>query len=351
MSRARLCFALICVSALIGSTPAIAEAPTWTRASMTAATTYFPVGTSAMIVGVGADARPVANTLVEVLQASDTFELVIDARAIGDVGELSDDEIVKRAFARPIKRVAIVRVFRAGSSVKAVVTVYAPQGQVTTAFTLSPSKPLVENPAPEAAVDGVRRDEMQTVQSTAGTPSSADEVTYKREHVVGLSHYGVVSVESVSFYRNGRLITDTPGLYDALGMTARATDHRNTTENHRKWMVRGGVLNLIGLTGVIGFGTWALVKRDTTDYNTGVVTEASRTVPLALTAGSVGLMIIGTYLIRANPRPANLTNDEAVSLIDAHNAKKRRAARVEPTVHFAPTASQSGAGLVVMGSF
>jgi len=86
---------------------------------MTAATTYFPEGASAMVVGVGDDAQPVTTALLETLQASDSFELVIDARALGELGGLSDGDIVQRAFARPIQRCRDRPRLPGGRSVKA----------------------------------------------------------------------------------------------------------------------------------------------------------------------------------------------------------------------------------------
>lgn len=368
MSPARSLFAVVLTAfALLAPTSVDARSRTprstsWSNVSMTAATTYFPAGTSAMVVGVGDDAEPVVTALLETLQASDGLELVIDARAIGNIDDLSDEDIVKRAFARPINRVAIVRVFPAASSVKAVVTVYAAQGQVTAAFTLAPGKTLAANPTPEVTEDGVRRDEMVTVQSTSGdqgiVPAAADdgEVTYQRQQVVGVSHYGVVSLENVSFFKNGRLISDTPSLYEALGMNAEATAFRQRDAEFHKWLGRGVALGTIGVLGVCGFGTWWLVRAGSSDYDydTGVTTEHDTTMPMLLTVGSAAAVVIGGLVIRSHPRPSNLTPDEAVSLVDAHKAKKRRTGGLRAPVtefKFAPTATPSGAGFMLSGSF
>ncbi len=369
MLPARSLFAvLLSAAALLAPTSVDAGSRTpgsigWSKASMTAATSYFPEGASAMVVGVGDDARAVTTALLETLQASDGFELVIDARALGEIENLSDGDIVQRAFARPIQRVAIVRVFPAGGSVKAVVTVYAAQGQVTAAFTLAPGKALALNPTPASAEDGVRRDEMVTVQSTGGSsgivPAAADdgEVTYERRQLVGVSGYGaVVSLENVSFFKSGRLISDTPSLYDALGMQAEATTFRSRAADSQKWLGRGVVLGTVGVLGVCAFGGWWLARAASSDYDydTGVTTEHDTTLPMLLTAGSAALVVVGGYVIRSHPHPANLTPDEAVSLVEAHKTKKRRTGAVRAPVtgvQFAPTATPSGAGFLLSGSF
>ena len=369
MLPARSLFAvLLAATALLAPTSVDAGSRTpgsigWSKASMTAATTYFPEGASAMVVGVGDDAQPVTTALLETLQASDSFELVIDARALGELGGLSDGDIVQRAFARPIQRVAFVRVFPAGGSVKAVVTVYAAQGQVTAAFTLAPGKTLAQNPTPAAAEDGVRRDEMVNVQSTGGSPgivpTAADdgEVTYERRQLVGVSGYGaVVSLENVSFFKNGRLISDTPSLYEALGMKTEATVFRSRDADSRKWLGRGVALGTIGVLGVCGFGTWWLARAASSDYDydTGVTTEHDTTLPMLLTVGSAALVVAGGYVIRSHPRPSNLTPDEAVSLVEAHKARKQRTGALGGRVtgvQLAPTATPSGAGFLLSGSF
>jgi hypothetical protein len=346
MSFVRSCAVVIGVTVLL-SLHAAARADTpWDKASLVAARTYFPAATSVMIVGVGNDAQPVATALLESLQRDDSFELVIDARALGTLDGLADDEIVRRAFTRPINRVAIVRVFPAGSSVKAVVTVYGAQGQVTTAFTLAPGKILVENPVPEGAGDGVRRDEMLTVQKTT---EGTGGVTYKREHIVGVSNYGVVSFENVSFFKDGKLIADTPSLYEALGMTARASKYRSELATHQRWALRGGLMAIVGLTGLIGFGTWALVEGAGSKYETDPTATDNSTTLWALTAGSAALLVGGTLVARSHPRPANLSGEEGASLVDAHNAKQRSAAATQ--LRFTPSATPAGAGFVLSGTF
>ncbi|MDB4962633.1 MAG: hypothetical protein JWP01_2632 [Myxococcales bacterium] len=355
LTRIALPAVLICVATLFAPALAAAETPSWSKSPMSAAATYFPAGTSAMVVGVGPSAQPVAAELVKTLQTSDALELVIDARALGNIDALADDAIVKRAFARPIQRVAIVRVFPAAGSVKAVVTVYGAEGQVTTAFTVSPGRALAENPTPEAAEDGVRRDEMVSVQGkSAGTVEGENVITYERQHLTGVTAYGVVTLENVSFFKNGRLISDTPSLYEALGMTAEASDYRTRTAALQSKRKKGAAVGGIGLLGVIGFGTWALVAAsDKYDYNTNMKIERSATVPLLFTAGSAVMMYVGFRMMLGTP-PKNLTAEEAVSLVDAHNQKKRRTTDAGSRFHdvtLAPTAMPSGGGLVLGGSF
>ena len=334
------------------SSPAAADPVSWSKSTMATAPSYFPSGSTAMVVGVGTDAQPVAAALLGALQSSDAFELVTDARALGKVDELSDDDIVKRAFARPIKRVAIVRVFPAGASVKAVVTVYGAQGQVSTAFTLVPGKNLVENPTPTQATDGVARDEMQSITTATdgkGTSSSDGDITYTRSQVGMVTGYGLFTLENVSFFKNGHQISDTPELYEALGMGQQADEFRDKEASHHKWALAGGWMTLIGGTSALIFGSVALFS-SATDYDsqTGKAMPSDHTVSWELALGGAGMTALGIVLFATHPAPTKLSTDEAVALVDAHNKKKQA---TTTQLRLAPSASPQTAGLVLVGSF
>jgi hypothetical protein len=349
MSRLLFVAAVLSIAS-VGASVAAADPVAWSRTTMAAAPSYFPSGGTAMVVAVGEGAQPAAAALLQALQASTQVELASDASAIGKVDGLSDEQIVKRAFARPIQRVAIVRVFPAGGSVKAVVTVYAAQGQVTTAFTLMPGKDLADNPNPKAASDGVARDEMQSVTASVGDDKArGGDITYSRQQIVGVSAYGgLLQFDSVTFAKDGKPISDTPGLYDAVGMHAEATSYRSDLEGHEKWGWRGGVMTSLGLTGVITFGTWALLAGLNDEYsNSDMPTQDDHTLVWGLTAASAGVMIIGIVEWASHPAPTPLSADDAISLVDKHNAKKKQTT----SLHFAPVATPTGGGLTFGGSW
>lgn len=316
---------------------------------MTAAASYFPTHATAMVVAVGDTAQPAAAALLESLQASETLELVTDAKALGKVDKLSDGEIVKRAFATPIKRVAIVRVFpAANSSVKAVVTVYAAEGQVAAAFTLVPGRELAENPRPAEATDGVARDELQSVTSSIGNGTGDGNITYSHQQIVGVSAYGLMQFDSVTFTQNGKPLSDTPALYEAVGMHAEATSYRSDLEAHSTWAFRGGLMALGGLTGLIGFGTYALAAGASESYSSsGMPIPEDHTLAWGLTAASAGLLVLGIVEAVKHPAPHSLTSDEAIAIADKHNAKQKQTSEL----HLAPVATPTGGGLVLGGSW
>jgi hypothetical protein len=347
LARSLLIAAVLAVPATVASADPVA----WSRTTMAAAPSYFPSGGTAMVVAVGEGAQPAAAALLQALQASSQLELASDASALGKVDGMSDDQIVKRAFARPISRVAIVRVFPAGGSVKAVVTVYAAQGQVTTAFTLMPTKDLADNPNPKAASDGVGRDEMQSVSASVGDSDkgSGGDITYSRQQVVGITAYGgLMQFDSVTFAQNGHPISDTPGLYDAVGMHAEAKTYRADAASHDKWAWRGGVMTTVGLTAFISFGTYALIAGVNDDYsNSTMPVQNDHSLAWGLTAVSAGVMVLGIVEWAVHPAPAPLSADDAIALVDKHNAKKKQTT----SLHFAPVATSTGGGLTFGGSW
>ncbi len=335
--------------ALVTTATLPARADSWSRSQMTAAASYLPETGITMIVGVGASAQPAASTLLEALQGS-SIELAIDAHALGRVDDKSDEQIVKLAFARPIKRVAIVRVFPSGGATKAVVTVYAAQGQVATAFTLVPGRNLVENPNPRAASDGVARDELQSVSGATGGERGAEgDVTYQRQKIVGVTTYGVVTFDNVTFEKDGHPISDVPDLYEALDMRAEATRYRDLSVRRNKWLPRGVLLGTVGMVGFITFGTLALATPSTKyDYATGVETHQDHSTLWALTGATAGAVALGVYLVVAHPAPRGLSADEAIALVDKRNAKKKQATA---SLRFAPVVTPAGGGFVLGGQF
>jgi hypothetical protein len=357
---------LFLLSVLLLATPAVAGPTVWTKSALVLAPTYFPGGSTTMVVAAGANARVAAATLLEALQASDHLDVVTDGRALGSVDELADAQIVKRAFAQRLDRVAVVRVFRAGDSLKAVVTIYGASGDVTSAFTFAPGKPLAANPSPDKAEDGVSRDQLQTVSRTTsnGTGTLADEsdedadtgeVTYKTNPMLGYTAQGLMAMEHVTFYKNGRAISDTAEFYDAVDQPSKARAHRDQVDAHRSATRRGALLGLAGTFGVIGFGTWWLVEgiqSDTVDYATGEVTKThDATVPMILTGASIVALVAGYYIASGTPAPKELTGDEGILMAKQYNKKRRQSDAQATKLHFSPSVTASGGGFVLGGNF
>ncbi len=355
-----------------GSTAADAASPgssasaDWPDLDLHAAPTYFPADATIMVVGVGADAAPVATALLAAIDGA------LDAAALGDVSRQADDTIVERALKMTATRVAVVRVFGAGAKAKAVVTVYGAPGQVTAAFTVAPGKTLGDNPTPESAGEGVRRDELTSVEKTSrptqaraggdddgdDAPDHPDAISFERNALVTVSQYGMHTYDQATFFFHGAPIQDTPALYDAMGRHEEASTFRAQRDKWKTRAVVGGFLGVVGGVGVLSFGLYALLANSGYDaeYNP---TRRDTTTPWLLTAASGAVIITGYLVSNSVKRPQELSPDEAISQVRTYNRGLGRSALLTPRhrtpllerVAVAPTASPSGGGLVVAGSF
>ncbi|HET9989159.1 MAG TPA: hypothetical protein VFQ65_11575, partial [Kofleriaceae bacterium] len=104
----------------------------------------------------------------------------------------------------------------------------------------------------------------------------------------------------------------------------------------------------LGLTGLVTFGTYVLVEGLNDSYSdTGMPVQNDHTLAWGLTAVSAGVMVLGLVEWSLHPAPAVLSSDEAISLVDKHNAKKKQTT----SLHLAPVATPTGGGLMFGGSW
>ena len=68
-----------------------------------------------------------------------------------------------------------------------------------------------------------------------------------------------------------------------------------------------------------------------------------------LTAVSAGVMVLGIVEWAVHPAPTPLTADDAISLVDKHNAKKKQ--QQTSSLRFAPVATSNGGGFTLGGSW
>lgn len=337
---------------------------TWQGLDVTAAPTYFPADATIMVVAVGADAAPIATALLATLDGA------MDGSALGDVAAQPDDAIVERALKMTATRVAVVRLFGADAKAKAVVTVYGGPGQVTAAFTIVPGKVLPDNPHPEEAGAGVRRDEMTSVAKTSrpaqrkadddDAPDHPDAITYERNALVAVSQYGMRTYDQATFYFHGAPIQDTASLYDAMGRHDEAATFRAQKSKARTRGLIGTAFALPGMLGAVTFGTLALLAElHNSDYDPEYESPDDTSTLWLLTAASGAALVTGYLIAHSVQAPSELTPDEAISQVRTYNRGLGRSALLTPRrrtplldrVTIAPTASPSGGGMLVAGSF
>lgn len=83
------------------------------------------------------DLTQVGTATIAALRNSGRFAVVMDSSALGQVGALSDQEIVGKAAGSPVTAVLIVRVFGEADQASVVATAYALDGSVISAFSVA----------------------------------------------------------------------------------------------------------------------------------------------------------------------------------------------------------------------
>jgi hypothetical protein len=148
------------------ASPAASWAATFAPAAVVA---YHRPGSIAVIAvarsgRAGDDTRAAAAALVAAYRAAG-IATVKDGGALGEVSEADDAAIVTRAAPLSVERIAIVRAFAEGPSVRAIVTIYGANHQLVTGFSAVAGQALAA-PAPAPSNDGSVADQiMRTKRS------------------------------------------------------------------------------------------------------------------------------------------------------------------------------------------
>ncbi|HEX7841574.1 MAG TPA: hypothetical protein VF469_29090 [Kofleriaceae bacterium] len=111
----------------------------------------------------GAEARAAAGALLAAYRAAGIVK-VKDGSTLGAVSEAEDAAIVARAAALAVDKVAIVRAFVEGPSVRAIVTVYGADRQLVTGFSAVAGEALAA-PAATPGSDGSVADQIMRTRS------------------------------------------------------------------------------------------------------------------------------------------------------------------------------------------
>jgi hypothetical protein len=147
-----------------GLVPAAGTGSNWSTTFAPAAVVAYHRPASVAVVAVarsgrpGEDTRAAAAGLVAAYRAAG-IATVKDGSALGEVGEAEDAAIVARAGALSVEKIAIVRAFAEGASVRAIVTIYGANGQLVTGFSAIAGQALAA-PAAAPSNDGSVADQI-----------------------------------------------------------------------------------------------------------------------------------------------------------------------------------------------
>jgi len=159
-----------------GLMPATRTGGNWAATFSSAAVVAYHRPTSVAVVAVakpgvpGAETRAAAAALVAAYRAAGVAK-VSDGSSLGEIAEAEDAAIVTRAAALAVDKVAIVRAFVEGPSVRAIVTVYGADNQLVTGFSAVAGQALAAPPAAAPGNDGSVADQiMRTRAAGTGEP-------------------------------------------------------------------------------------------------------------------------------------------------------------------------------------
>jgi hypothetical protein len=373
---------------LLASLSAGAQESAWKRTfAPQAIGSYLPKGKNDVIV-VAAGAQPTDASAVDLASAAKALanafrlcgmaDLVMDSASLGPLARLEDSQIVKRAAAMPINRVAILRLFPAGPGepFRAVVTIYDKTGAVVGAFSGSEGASIERS---EASVEGKATegtnaraaDEVAAQVSTYRADNKKAQETYER-FFIGFDDWaavtqtgGVVRTWTQPWQGKYKKPLEGADFYRAIGRQDLA--ERYAAKGRTK-----GAICVIGVA-VTALGIYiasSSVSMNTPNYSSDNPSDwqskddSGRLVWGMVIAGVGSMMITLPWLASSHPVDA----PEARRLADLHNMKlkaklglsadeddsgERRPRRASGSILATPLpfASPGGGGLRLVGSF
>ena len=225
-----------------------------------------PVSSPTVLIA-GAGRERAAETAAAALRKAllGAARLVMDSRALGELDDLDDAAIVKRAAALPVDVVVIVRVFGSSSgSNAAVVSFFDKQGQALSAFTVEAGAPLAPRPVDAAGV-GVSAEAATAVSAIlkdrsapAADPRSPAQIEYDAKFV---GFYETVEAkQTAEVFRSACPYLGVshaplcgPGLFSVLGREDLAQSSRRRVTARKAMIGTGAILLVAGtVTAIVG---------------------------------------------------------------------------------------------------
>jgi len=324
MPKSKLIAIFFSVLSLVYSSTAFAD---WSQTFEPAAVNSYMTQAGAKFVviasGESAKSEAAAKSLETALR-SGSASMVMDGKSLGNVGTLDDEAIVAKAKNLPVDHIAIVRVFEASgdASDSVVVIVYDKAGETKWALSGTAGQSIAAN----AETQGVSVAASRSVADVTATTTTASEESRAKfdEEFIWFADYVGVSAQTGAvmatwthaYQGKYKKPIDGEAFYHAVGRPDLAEQYSSNSTR----ATIGGTLGLVGVLGVIGFGTWWFTSwlmnssTETNEYNT--------TTPLVLTGVSLGVLVAGIIVSPSELHPVEPS--EARKLADEQNKKLRR---------------------------
>ena len=325
-----------------------------------------------------ADLASAAKSLGTAFRLCGVAGLVMDSASLGAMAGLEDAQIVKKAAAMPINRVAILRLFPAGPGepFRAVVTLYDKAGAVVGAFSGSAGSPIELSGTslegkPDEGMNARAADEVATQVSTYKADNKKAQETYEL-YYIGFDDWAAVTqtgrvMNTWTQPWQGKYKKPLEGaeFYRVVGRKDLADKYASTNRTKGVICALGVVVAAVGI-----YIAATAMSTSTPNYSSDNPADwqsKDDTTQLlwgAIIAGIGAGMITIPWAVSSHPVDA----PEARRLADQHNMKlktklglssneddsgesrsHRASARI--TAMPAPFASPGGGGLALVGSF
>jgi hypothetical protein len=284
------------------------------------------------------DLAAVGTATMIALRDSGRFDLIMDPSALGQLGQLSDQEIVGKATGSPVTAVLVVRVFGEGAQASVVATAYALDGSVISAFSVSPGASLAVRPdqtdgsgVSESTVGAIS----EVMQDNSGegaehTPNKTElEYLERFLHYRYMVQFNVYTGQGTAF-RTGQVLRGLDNvplsdyeMLEYIGEPDLARRHRSRQRLKAGLMASGGVLGFGPLVaGAILFGI-AHNENCFDDLAFFSCEQSAKIQP-----AGVGLMVVGsiftTGFIAGAALPTLVNTKKKNQLLNDYNKSLRR---------------------------
>ncbi len=347
--RGSLVTALVMSALLVGTAQAAPPAPepasasSWEERLPPAAVASYLRESDKQVLVVAAgeatgDLTTVGTATIAALRNSGHVDLVMDTSALGQIGQLSDQEIVGKAAASPVSAVLIIRVFGDGAQASVVGTAYALDGSVISAFSLSPGDSLAVRAdqtdgsgLSESAV-GAISEVMQDNSEDSGKPQPNEaELEYLERflHFRYMVQFNVYTGQGTA-HRTGQVLRGVDNvplsdyeMLEYIGEPDLARRHRTRQRLKTSLVISGGVLGFGPLVaGAILFG----ITHNENCYDDAANFDCKQSATVQ--PAGIGLLVVGsiftTGFIVGAALPTIVNNNKKVELLNGYNRSLRR---------------------------
>jgi len=321
--------------------------------------TYIKNQDKIMIVAAGEEdieLERATKTLIKAARKTGVAGLVMDNSPVGDVSNLSDREIIKKAKDLGVNKIFVVRYFEP----QIVITIYDRKGKSIGGITAEKGVPIASGSIHHSSSDGVDGNAAGAVSDVVSEIEDSSQ-EYEDKYIgyqgwVGINQYGQ-TVATGGYYYLGK--NKKPlGLLEIFQVLERQDliDYYKEKKKIRMILgLTGGGVGIFGLSFIIAGAVRMSKNSSVIDGSDGLDSAAKAYFALGtiITVGGAATATAGLFI-----KKTKLSNDEVRGLIDKHNKKLKRdfgISKMQKKTDFewntSPYFTYGGGGMILSMSF